>query len=440
MSATGAPWGHPRAGARGPEALTRARLYRAVDRMLRADPAEIRAVADQRLAEVLAAARTVEPYRTLWAGLDQPRTREDMAELPITERHHLQAPPLEARLTVPRNEVNARSTVGTTGVPVVVARTNDQNRFVDVLTWRQFRAQGVPIEARRLNLDLDRRRQHATLEVDGQVIEMSLPESPAKVAEIIRAHDVEVLVACPSVLIDVADALGPTQMKGIVTFGEVRTPADVAALEDAYGVRPMDFYGASEVHVVSWECPSGSGYHVDADAILLEVVDEDGRTAAPREPGWVVVTALWNTAAPIVRYRVEDIATLNPDPCPCGITLPLMGMVEGRTLDWIIAPDGRRVSPFRLVPVTLLGDGWTPHVRRSRVIQRAVDDFLIEVEWRSDRREDLVARMAPAIEWVLGSPVRVECRDVTEIRVGPSEKFRQVVSLVTRPEAEIPAG
>ena len=48
--------------------------------------------------------------------------------------------------------------------------------------------------------------------------------------------------------------------------------------------------------------------------------------------------------------------------------------------------------------------------------------------------------MAPAIEWVLGSPVRVECRDVTEIRVGPSEKFRQVVSLVTRPEAEIPAG
>jgi phenylacetate-CoA ligase len=269
-------------------------------------------------------------------------------------------------------------------------------------------------------------------------MELSLPESAAKVAETIRTHDVEVLVACPSILFDIADTLGPNgipTMKGIVTFGEVRTPADAAAIEEAYGVRPMDFYGTSEVHVVSWECQSGVGYHIDADSILLEVVDDSGRPAAPGEPGWVVVTALWNTAAPIVRYRVEDIATLIRDPCRCGITLPLMGMVEGRTLDWIITADGRRVSPFRLVPVTLLGDEWSPHVRRSRVIQRAADDFLVEVEWRAGRREDLVARFGPALEWVLGSPVRLECRDVDEIRVGPSEKFRQVVSLVSRSQA-----
>jgi phenylacetate-CoA ligase len=198
----------------------------------------------------------------------------------------------------------------------------------------------------------------------------------------------------------------------------------------------VDLYGTSEVMALSWECPSGSGYHINSDAVVVDVVDEDGRPATMGEPGDVVVTALWNRTAPIVRYRLADITTLLPHACPCGITLPLMDRVEGRSLDWIIAPDGHRVSPFRLMLITLLGeDVSAAAVRRYRVTQRAPDDFAVEIVWADGPRQDIVERLAPAISWVLGAPVRVECHDVPEIPLEPSQKFRQVVSLVGRATA-----
>jgi len=120
------------------------------------------------------------------------------------------------------------------------------------------------------------------------------------------------------------------------------------------------------------------------------------------------------------------------DPCPCGITLPLMGPIEGRSPDWIVGPGGRRISPFRVVLGVLLGGEVVNTVRRYRITQRAVDDFLVEVVWKSGRREDMVGRLAPALSWVLQWPVRVECRDVPELPGGDSRKFRQVVSLVKR--------
>ena len=158
-------------------------------------------------------------------------------------------------------------------------------------------------------------------------------------------------------------------MRGLVTFGEVRSAPDAEALREAYGVRPMDWYASGEIMLIAWECPSGRGYHVNADSVVVEVVDRDGRPPPPGERGEVVVTALNNRTTPIVRYRIGDIGVLLVDPCPCGITLPLMGPIEGRTPDWIVGPGGRRISPFRVVLGVLLGGEVVNTVRRYRITQ-----------------------------------------------------------------------
>jgi len=425
---------HEGGGARGGAGLARVREYRAAERLLHADPAEIRALADRRLTAVIAAARTVEPYRTLWEGCREVRSVRDLAELPITERDHLQDAPIETRLARPREGLSERYTSGTTAAFLLTARSPDEVRFMDVQMWRQFRTQGIPANARRLNIELNPPLEPAILDVGSRVVRVSMPKSSAAIAEVIRSEGIEVMLGTPSALLEVAETMGSRTMKGVVTFGEVRTDIDVDALREAYGVRPMDWYASGEAMLVSWECPSGSGYHVNSDAVVLEVLDPDGRAAGPGEPGDVVLTALANCTTPVVRYRIGDIASLLPDPCPCGITLPLMGAVEGRTPDWIIAPGGRRISPFRVVLGALLGEETAPAVRRYRVTQRAVDDFLVEVVWAAGRRADLAERIGPALTWVLEAPVHVETRELPEIRVGPSEKFRQVVSLVSRSE------
>jgi hypothetical protein len=77
--------------------------------------------------------------------------------------------------------------------------------------------------------------------------------------------------------------------------------------------------------------------------------------------------------------------------------------------------------------------GWTadPYVRRYRIVQRAVDDFLVQVQWREERREELVERIALYYATILGARVNVEVEDVEKMPRSCSGKFRVVESWVS---------
>ena len=67
-------------------ALARVRDLRAAERLLHADLAALHAVADRRLSGVLKSARTVEPYRSLWAGAeDEALSSGDLASLLVMQ-------------------------------------------------------------------------------------------------------------------------------------------------------------------------------------------------------------------------------------------------------------------------------------------------------------------------------------------------------------------
>src|SRR5207253_11380490 len=161
---------------------------------------------------VSAAARTVEPYRALWTGVGAVRTVRDLPGLPITERDHLQDTPVEARLTRPRDGLHERYTSGTTGAFLLTARSPEESAFVDVQMWRQLRAQGIPPDARRLHVELDLPLGPVTLEVGGRSVRVSMPKSPAALAQIIRSEGIEVLLGPPSSLLDVGEELGGTTL------------------------------------------------------------------------------------------------------------------------------------------------------------------------------------------------------------------------------------
>ena len=71
--------------------------------------------------------------------------------------------------------------------------------------------------------------------------------------------------------------------------------------------------------------------HLQADWAVLEVVDRRGEPVPPGQPGEkVLLTNLYNTVQPFLRYEVDDVVTMSPGPCPCGNPLPLILRVEGR--------------------------------------------------------------------------------------------------------------
>jgi phenylacetate-CoA ligase len=113
-------------------------------------------------------------------------------------------------------------------------------------------------------------------------------------------------------------------------------------IEEAFGCRVFDKYGAREFSGIAYECEAHAGHHVVGEGYIVEIL-RDGEPARPGEAGEVVITDLNNYCLPFIRYRIGDLAVaMNADEaCTCGRGLPRIGDVEGRVQSIIQGSDGR---------------------------------------------------------------------------------------------------
>lgn len=116
---------------------------------------------------------------------------------------------------------------------------------------------------------------------------------------------------------------------------------------DVFGSRLIENYGSKEGSQMAHECPHGS-LHINAEAVLLEVVDDEGLPVAPGTPGRAVITPFFFTAQPLIRYDQGDIVIAATAMCGCGRSLPVLKEIVGRTLAVFKHPDGR--SAVRILP------------------------------------------------------------------------------------------
>jgi len=116
-------------------------------------------------------------------------------------------------------------------------------------------------------------------------------------------------------------------------------------IEKVFDAPLFDQYAIIELDRIAWQCPAKLQYHIDAHAIIVEFLDEEGEEVSAGEKGEIVCTSLFNRAMPFIRYSVGDIGIPSDEECPCGITLPLMKVIEGRKDSLLLLPDGRLLSP-----------------------------------------------------------------------------------------------
>lgn len=107
------------------------------------------------------------------------------------------------------------------------------------------------------------------------------------------------------------------------------------------GAMIIDRYSSEETGYIALQCPKHNHLHVVSPMTLVEIVDEDGRPCPPRRPGRVLLTSMQSYAMPLIRYEIGDIAEWR-EPCDCGITLPVINKIWGRTRHLITTPDGRK--------------------------------------------------------------------------------------------------
>ena len=209
----------------------------------------------------------------------------------------------------------------------------------------------------------------------------------------------------------------------IVTSSEVLTRRQREIIEEAFKCPVFDQYGSAEMVVFAAQCGSGS-YHLHPLYGIAEVVNEQGRTCDPGEPGDLVVTGLINDAMPLIRYRIGDCAALRATPCTCGSTFPALSEVLGREDDYIITPEGNFVG--RLDPLFKGLKGLV----EAQIVQDSVERIEVLIVPSGEFDEHAQATLIGSLRERVGDRMEIRLRTVEAIPRTANGKFRSVISRV----------
>jgi phenylacetate-CoA ligase len=188
------------------------------------------------------------------------------------------------------------------------------------------------------------------------------------------------------------------------------TPVQQRRIESAFGAPVYDQYGSCEVYWLAAQCPAKGPLHMFHDVRRIEFLDKDNRPCREGELGNIAVTDLENRLFPLIRYLNGDMSRRMSGLCSCGLTLPLMDKVRGRTTDIVKLPDGGCISGDYL---TTLFDDYPDAVRRFQVHQKA--DYSIEILVVPEPAYERIDRCLADVSRLLRDRVRNEV-PVTVVR------------------------
>jgi phenylacetate-CoA ligase len=284
---------------------------------------------------------------------------DDIAALPLTEKHELRATctpdnPIGTHLCVGAGEIaRIYSTSGTTGTPSYIPLTAD-----DVESWvtgsaRSYAASGIEPGQRIVST------YNAGPFVAGAALasfeRIGLTHVPVgtgnterlvKAIELLRPDAVVLTPSYAAHLLEWAAERGvdlrASSVVRVLVAGEPGggEPAFRTKLEEGWGARVTEAMGIGDIGVSLWgECEEQDGMHLGARGFVHpELIDPETGTAlelADGATGELVLTHLRHRAAPLLRFRTRDHVEVRTSACACGRTGPRVRCI-GRTDDMLI--------------------------------------------------------------------------------------------------------
>ena len=216
-------------------------------------------------------------------------------------------------------------------------------------------------------------------------------------------------------------------LKAVICTAEKMYDYHRELLEEMFDCPVVDEYGSTENGIIAFQCRHGN-MHMMADHLCIEFLDEQGRRVRPGEPGHIVITDLVSYHMPLIRYDIGDIGRYTDKACTCGLSLPLMDIVEGRKEDFIRLKDGRMIHAAYLC-YTLKDDS----VHEFKMYQKALDRLLVQIVKSPSFGPRSEALLRKKLKTALSAEVDMDFVYVDTIPRDPSGKLRYFVSEVPLP-------
>lgn len=379
------------------------------------------------------------------ANLDphQPLTLDDLQRLPPLTRRQLQAAGTQrfcAQIPSSHLPLGETHTSGSSGEPVVVRRTQVNQLFWLANTMREHRWWQRDLQAClaivRANLAQPRISQPnwgppaSLLGPSGPAHGFSMSLDTETLANELAAVTPQYLLIYPTALQDLLRHYrehggGLPSLRQIRSIGETLSDELRGATRKQLGVEIVDSYSSQEMGVIAIQCPTSGLYHLMADNLVVEVLDNQGLTCAPGEVGEVVLTDLHNFATPLVRYAIGDYAEVG-SPCLCGRSLPTLKRLLGRNRNMVLYPDGSRRWPrvgfdrYRNVAP----------VQQYQLVQHTLDTIEVRLVVERPLTEQEQNTLSQIIRQSLGYPFQLNFRYFPQrIPGGAGGKFEEFLCL-----------
>jgi phenylacetate-CoA ligase len=400
-------------------------------------PGELEGFRTEALRTLIAAAVTVPFWRRRLAGAGlapgEVASLDDLAALPPLDRADVQREGIRG-LSVAGRRGTVVSTSGSSGRPVRFLRPLELVRWITAADLRAREWYGVGQGEPRL--DIPGRKPTLQYRLYAAASNLRLlnaldDRGVARLARRLERRPPAMVAGTAGGLYLLAlalDRLGRSvRPRAVWSGGSMLFDHQRRAVEAAFGCRASSRYAAWEPGVIAHECPEAGALHVFAENVVLEVVRPDGTQAGPGEVGEVLVTALHNTAMPLVRYRMGDLASIATESCSCGRSLPVLERLVGRSDELIVRVDGTPVLPNRVGSDIMAG---ARTVVEFQVVQHGDLRIRAQVVQEGSPEEAAVERerVARQLDELIGLPDATTVEPVTAIAPGPGGKLRHIVS------------
>jgi len=215
--------------------------------------------------------------------------------------------------------------------------------------------------------------------------------------------------------------------RGAVFGGEPLSPR-FRKLTDSWGLELFDYTTLGDV-CGAMECRMHDGVHAWEDLALVENLDEKGRPVPDGEVGELVVTAIGDRHAPLIRYRTEDLVRMDHRVCGCGRTHARFWPL-GRKGDQILV-QGRSILPRAVQPVIESEDECRACLFQIIRSGREMDVLRLRVGYDAAALHStpgaLAARLHDRLRAAFEVPVEVELALNEELlKLGPPHKIPRV--------------
>jgi len=254
-----------------------------------------------------------------------------------------------------------------------------------------------------------------------------------KYREKINEYKPRLITAYPTALFIFADflerkGLSVYQPKEIICTAETLYEYQREKIESIFGCKVYNRYGCREVSNIAHQCEKQKSLHINAEHIIVEVIDDNGNPCKPGELGEIVVTDLDNYVFPFIRYKIGDIGILSDKECSCGRGLPLLEKVEGRIFDIIVGTNGEKLTG---VFFSFLLRVFVSGIKQFQVIQESRDTLVLKLIVDKNFNNETKEKLINKIHEKCGMDMNIFIQLVDNIPLTKSGKRKFVVSKVS---------